>query len=140
MALAPRRDLVARAVELDQRRVDAALVLGIHAGERVEDLAVDRIDRLLDALAEVARLVAVAQLDRLVRAGRGARRHRRATHGAILQHDVDLHRRVAAAVEDFAADDVDDGGHLSLPYELQAADGHGRVRRVLAALAAGAKA
>ena len=102
---------VARAVELDQRRVDAALVLGIHAGKRVEDLGVDRIDGLLDALAEVARLVAVAQLDRLVRARGGARRHRRAAHGAILQHDVDLDRRVAAAVEDFAADDVDDGGH-----------------------------
>ena len=103
--------LVPRAVELDQRRVDAALVLRVHAGERVEDLAVDRVDRLLDALAEVARLVAVAQLHRLVRARRGARRHRRAAHRAVLEHDIHLDRRIAAAVEDLAADDVDDGGH-----------------------------
>ncbi len=102
---------VARAVELDHRRVDAALVLGIHAGKRVEDLGVDRIDGLLDALAEVAPLIAIAQLDRLMRTGRGARRNRRAAHGAILQHHVDLDRRVAAAVENFAADDVDNGGH-----------------------------
>ena len=42
-------------------------------------------DRLQHALAAVARLVAVAQLDRLVRAGRGARRHRGAADGAALQ-------------------------------------------------------
>ena len=69
--------LVGRAVELDQRVVDAALVLGVHAGERIEDLAVDGVDRLEHALAEVALLVAVAQLDGLVRAGRGAGGHRR---------------------------------------------------------------
>ena len=56
-------------------------------------------------------LVAVAQLDRLVRAGRGARRHRRAAHAAVLQRDVDLDRRIAAAVEDLAGVDVDDRGH-----------------------------
>ena len=64
----------------------------------------------LDALAEIA-LAAVAQFDRLMRAGRGAGRHRGAAHRAVFQHDVDLDGRVAAAVEDFAADDVDDGGH-----------------------------
>ena len=66
---------------------------------------------LQHALAEIAALVAVAQLDRLVRAGRGARGHRGAALAAVLQHHVDLHGRVAAAVEDLAADDVDDGGH-----------------------------
>ena len=104
--------LVLGPVELDQRCIERTLVLRIHAGERIEDFSVDRVDRLLHALAEIAALVAVAQLDRLVRAGRGARGHPRAAHRAVLQHDIDLDRRVAAAVEDLAADDVDDGGHV----------------------------
>ena len=44
--------LVGRAVELDHRLVDVDLVLGFHAADRLEDLAVDGLDRLLDALAE----------------------------------------------------------------------------------------
>ncbi len=91
--------------------VDAALVLGVHAGERVEDLAVDGGDRLEHALALIAGLVAVAQLDGLVGAGRGAGRHGRATLRAVLEDHVHLDGRVAAAVQDLAADDVDDGGH-----------------------------
>ena len=86
------------------------LVLGLHAADRLEDLAVDGFDRALDALAEEAR-AAVAQLDRLVRAGRGAGGHGGAAHRAVFEHDVDLDGRVAAAVENLAADDVDDGGH-----------------------------
>ena len=78
---------------------------------RVEDLAIDGVHGLLHALAEIARLVAVAQLDRLMRAGGGARRHRRAAHRAVFQHHIDLDGGIAAAVENFAADDVDDGGH-----------------------------
>ena len=79
--------------------------------ERLEDLAVDGGDGLLHALAEVAGLVAVAQFDRLMRAGGGARGHGRAADRAVFQHDIDLNRGIAAAVENFAADDVDDGGH-----------------------------
>jgi hypothetical protein len=29
----------------------------------------------------------------------------------VLQHDIDLDGRIAAAIEDFAADDGTDGGH-----------------------------
>ena len=103
--------LVLRAVELDQRLVDMDLVFRLHAADGVEDLAVHRFDRLQHALAEEALLVAVAQLHRLMRAGRGAGRHGGAAEGAVLQGHVDLHRRIAAAVEDLPADDVDDGGH-----------------------------
>ena len=66
-------------------------------------------------LPPIARLVAVAQLDRLVRAGRGAGGHGGAAARAVLQHDIDFDGRIAAAVEDFAADDVDDGGHGLVP-------------------------
>ena len=69
---------------------------------------------LQDALAAVARLVAVAQLDRLVRAGRGARRHGRPADRAVVEDDVDLDRRVAARIEDLArVDDSMSGAHAS---------------------------
>ncbi len=104
--------LVGRAVERDQRLVDLALGLGVHPADGVEDLAGDGVDRLAHALAEIA-LVAVAQLDRLVRPGRGPRRHGGAAARPVGQHDVDLDGGIAAAVEDFTADDVDNGGHRS---------------------------
>ena len=69
--------LVRRAVELDQRLVDGDLILGIHAADRVEDLALTLSTALQHALAAVAALVAVAQLDRLVRAGARRRTARR---------------------------------------------------------------
>ena len=83
----------------------------VEARQQVHDLAVDRADRLQHALAAVALLVAVAQLDRLVRAGRGAGRHGGAAHGAAFELDLDLDGGIAAAVEDFAGADVDDGAH-----------------------------
>ena len=61
-------------------------------------------NRLLHALAEIAGLVAVAQFDRLVRAGRSARRHRGAADRTVFEDDVDFDRRVAAAVQNFTAD------------------------------------
>ena len=91
--------------------VDLGLVLGIEADDRIRDLAVDRADRLLDALPAPASLVAVAKLDRFMRARRCARRDRRAAHASVFQRDVNLDRRVAAAVEDLAGVDVDDRGH-----------------------------
>ena len=117
IALAPSLRLVRRAVELDHGLVDLDLVLGLEAGDRVENVAVDRFDRLQDALAAVAALVAVAQFDRLVRAGRSARGHGGAAHRAVLERDVDLDGGIAAAVENFARGDVDDGGHVgSVPW------------------------
>ena len=84
--------------------VDRDLFGGVDADQRFGDLAVDGGDRLEHALAHVARLVAVALLDRFVGAGGGARGHGGAAHGAVFEDDVDLDRRVAPAVEDFAGD------------------------------------
>ena len=64
--------LVRRAVELDQRLVDAHLLGRVHARDGVEDLPLDVGHRLAHALAAVAGGIAVAQLDRLMRAGGGA--------------------------------------------------------------------
>jgi len=103
--------LVRRPVQVDHGLIDFALILGIEPDHGLGNVAIDRIDRAFDALAQPARLVAVAPFNRFVRAGRCARRHRRAPETAILQHYIDLHRRVAAAVEDLARMDVDDCGH-----------------------------
>ena len=103
--------LVRRAVEGDHRLVDRDLILGIHAADRVEDLVLHRLDGLEHALAVVAALVAVAQLDRLVGAGRGARGHGGAAERTVLEKDIDLDGGVAAAVENLAGGDVGDRGH-----------------------------
>ena len=71
-----RARLVRRAVERQHQPVDLGLARRVAADHRRRDLLDDVRDRLQHALAAVARLVAVAQLDRLVLAGRGAGRNR----------------------------------------------------------------
>ena len=112
MALAPEPALVRGAVEIDHDLVDLDLLLDGLIAQRLEDFAVDGLDRLLHALAEIALLVAVAQFDRLMRAGGGARGHRRAADRAVFQHHIDFDGGIAPAIENFAANDVDDGGHV----------------------------
>jgi hypothetical protein len=80
-------------------------------GHRIEDVAIDRLDRAQNALAAEPALVAVAQLHRLARSGRGARRNGGPAHRAVLENHIDLDRRIPAAVEDFTGDDVDDCSH-----------------------------
>jgi hypothetical protein len=78
----------------------------------VEDLAQDGVDRPCARPCRRSGRVAVAQLDRLVRAGRGARGHRGAARAVPdVEADIDLDGRIAAAVENLARLDVDDGGH-----------------------------
>src|SRR3546814_15431837 len=59
----------------------------------------------------MALLVAVAQLDRLVGAGRGAGGHGGAAEGAALQSDVDLDGRIAPGVQDLPGLNIDDCSH-----------------------------
>src|SRR3546814_4672941 len=66
---------------------------------------IDRLDRLQDSLAEIARLVAVAHLDRFMRARGRARGHRRAAEAAVFQQDIDLDRRISSTVENLATMD-----------------------------------
>ena len=88
--------LVGRPVELDQGCVDGGLVLGVRTDQLGGDRGVDVGDGLEHALAAEARLVAVAQLDRLIGAGGRARRYGRATQRPVVEDDIDLDRRVAA--------------------------------------------
>ena len=87
-----------------------ALVERVDAVERVGDLAVDVADGLADAFAAIA-IVAVAQFDRFVLAGRGAGGDGGAPERTGIEHDLDLDRGVAAGVEDLAAEDADDVAH-----------------------------
>ena len=99
-----------RPVELDHRDVDLALLARVHPADAVGDLAVDVRDGAGDALAE-PRVAAVAQLDRLVLAGRRAGRHGGRPERTRLEADLDLDGRVAARVEHLAGVDVDDRAH-----------------------------
>ena len=110
----PEARLVGGAVELDQGRVETALIGGVEAGDRRGDLAVDVRDRTGDALAPPA-LAAVAQLLGLELARRGPGGHRCVAVRARAQADLDLDRGVAAAVEDLAGVDALDLAHRSEP-------------------------
>jgi uncharacterized protein YqfA (UPF0365 family) len=72
----------------------AGAILAVHVG-----------DGLLHALAEVARLVAVAQFDGFVLAGGGAGRNRGAADSAAGEANVDLDGRIAAGIDDLAGGD-----------------------------------
>ena len=107
----PQPRLVRCPVQIDHQRVELHLVGAIHAPDRVENLALRIGAGLQHALAAIPPLVAVAQLHRLMRAGAGAGRDNRAARGAGLECDLDFDRRVAAAVQHFAGDDVGNGAH-----------------------------
>src|SRR5262249_27369668 len=66
---------------------------------------------LAHSLAAETRLVAVAQLDSLMRSGRCAGWNGSTAARAILQNDVNLDGRIASAIEDFAAYNVCNCGH-----------------------------
>ncbi len=106
---------VRRSVEVDQLPVERLLVEPVEAGELACDLAVHVRDRFRHALAAPLG-AAVAQLDRLVHAGRGAGGHRGAAERAGGELDVDLDGRVAARVEDLAAVQALDRAHPSCSF------------------------
>ena len=127
MALAPEPRLVRRAVERDQRLVDGGLSRGVAAAQRRGDLAVDVRDGLEHALAEVALRVAVAQLDRLVLAGGGARGDGRCPLAAIREDDPDADGGKAAGIEDLVGTDrLDLGLHHLLHGERNRLNSVGR--------------
>ena len=104
--------LVGAAVDGEHLGVDEALLAGLEAEELGAELVDDRVDGLLDALADVAVLVAVTSLDGLEGTGRGAAGDGRAGDRAVVEGDLDLDRGVAARVEDLARAYCLDAGHI----------------------------
>ena len=88
--------LVRRSVELDQHAIEVGLVHPVDPLHGVGDLAVDVGDRRRDALA-VPRVAAVAQLDRLVHAGRRTGRDDRPAEPA--RDHLDLDGRIPTGVQ-----------------------------------------
>src|SRR5450756_666802 len=105
--------LVRGAVELDQRLVDEPLLGGFEPDDLGGDLVHDGVDRVLDTLPEVARLVAITTLDGLEGAGGGTRGDGGACDGAVVEGDLDFDGGVAARVENFAGAYSLDAGHGS---------------------------
>ena len=100
-------------VELEHGGVEEALVGGVHAGELGGDDALDVIDGLENAFAEVVGLVVVAELDGLVLAGRGSGGDGGAAADVAFEDDVGFDGGIAAGVEDFAGGDGDDVGAVA---------------------------
>ncbi len=100
-----------RAVERDQHPVERRLARGVLAVDRGRDLAVDVLDGPRHALAEPVRAT-VAELGRLELAGRRAGGNRRPSPRAGAQAELDLDRRVPAAVEDLPRVDMLDLAHF----------------------------
>ena len=98
--------LVRGTVYLDEHLVDRGLVKRVEADHRLGDLAVDVLDRKLNALAAVTALVAVAQLAGFVHTGGCTGGDSRTADGAVVQRDLYLDSRVAAGVKDLAPHDV----------------------------------
>src|SRR5207253_11143811 len=86
--------LVGGAVEGEELVVEAPLVEGVPPEDDLTDLVVDAVHRALHALAQESG-AAVAPLDRLVAAGGRPRRDDRPAPAAVLQHHLDLDRRVS---------------------------------------------
>jgi hypothetical protein len=105
--------LVLGAVEVEKRAIDERLLGSVETDDRLGNFRVHELHGLQHALAAVTSLVAVAQLDRLERAGGGAGRDRSAADGAVVQAHLDLDGRVATRVENLPGDDRFDGGHVS---------------------------
>ena len=103
--------LVVRAVQLQHNVVDGALIVGLEADERVGDLIIHMANGIQRALAQITLLVAVAQLNGLERARGRAGGNGRTTEGTILQHNFHLDRGVAARVQDFTPEHIDDDAH-----------------------------
>ena len=113
--------LVGGPVEREHLLVDQTLVGGVIPIEARSDLFHDRIDGLLDALAAIARGVAVATLGRLEGARGGSGGHRRASDGPVIEPDLDLDGGVAPGIQDLPGDDCLNSGHDFTPVV-----GHGR--------------
>src|SRR5206468_3783772 len=85
--------LVWRAVELDEPPVEPLLVVGVEAAHRGRDLAAHVRDRAADALPAPLG-AAVAELERLVDAGRGTGGHSGPAERARLEPHLRLDGRV----------------------------------------------
>ena len=106
--------LVVGAVGFEQGPIDAGLVAGVEPFHRVGKRAVDMLDRLSHAFAQVPRGLCVAELQRLTRPGRRTGRNNGPAHHSRREDDLSLDGGVAARIQDFTSDDIIDVEHYFL--------------------------
>ena len=87
--------LVWRAVERDHESVNLSLAHRIETDHSWANLLDDVTYRPADPLAAVARLVAIAQFNRLILAGRSARRHGGGRQRAVIEPDLNSNGGIA---------------------------------------------
>ena len=109
------RTLVVGAIDLEHRRVDSALILGLEADKGLSDFLVDMGHSVQNALAHIAMRVAIAQFDSLECARRRTGGNRSATERAVVKRHFNLNRRVSARVENLTPEYVDDHAHAKPP-------------------------
>ena len=80
----------------------------VHAAQFGGDPVVHILHGLRNALAAELLFVAVAKFPSFVDSGAGAAGNGRAAERAIGKRHIDLHGRIAAAVENLASLDIDD--------------------------------
>ena len=107
--------LVVRAVHVDHQLIHKPLLGRIQVDQPGADLLEHRIHGTLDALAPIARLAVVPELDRLERPGRRTAGNGGAPDRAVLEEDLALDGRIAARVEDLAGADALDVRHGQTP-------------------------
>jgi len=103
--------LVLGIVEVDQRLVDEGLLFGVQPQDGFGNFGIDVFDRALDALAQITPGVAIAQLDGFARAGGRTRGHGGTAHDARFEQHIGFNGGIAARIENFAGDDINNGTH-----------------------------
>ena len=82
------------------------MVGDVEAFDGFGDRTVDVLDGVKNALAEIAGLIAIAQFQGFVFAGRSAGGHRCAAACAVFEQNVGFDGRIAARVENLPPDDA----------------------------------
>ena len=89
------------AIQRDHGRVQQPLIGGIHTGQFRSENALDVLDCLQNALAEIVALVAVAQFHGFVFARRRATGNGCPSNRTTCQYYIGLNRRITARIENF---------------------------------------
>ena len=107
------------AIQVDQGAIQKSLLAGIQPQHGFGNFGVDVLHRLQYALAQITAFVAVAQLNRLTAAGRCAAGHCGTPHHAAFEQHIAFNSGVAAAVEHFTANNINNGTHGGLPFQIK---------------------
>ena len=104
--------LVFRAVQINHQAVNVDLIGRFCAEHGIGDFARNVFHGLENALAAETSRILVAEFNRFTHAGRSARGNRRRCDNAAFKPNFRFNGRIAAAVENLTADDIDNGAHV----------------------------